>query len=441
MQTSLTYLESAGQGQAALRIVAPNTDTRTPSHFIALIDVSESMSDNNKLGHVKHCLSLLLKFLQPTDEISVVSFGNESQIILRRLHPTVEALPVAEQRIGTLETAGCTNLSAGLASVRELLEESVESPLKPGLLVLTDGHANRGITDAGSLRTVVNRIHELYPAVSMSFVGYGTDHNGALLKSMAEETMGSYSLVESLEGAALTMGDALGGIISCTAQNVVIQCPAGAVVEGPYTITEGRINLGDVYAGSETLILLNLPPGPVSIRGAVLPLLDTFEQTVAGSLDTGRNVLIELTRLRYRCADLFKKIRTAQANLLHITVAIQKFRDDLEDPVFAGHPITEMLLTELQSLDAAIREATYGVNTQLQSQLLQHEAFTSLGRGTSHGIHSRAMPDAEETANQDPVEPLQANNTVSYMSPTSSRARRQLAATMSALSQQGGGAQ
>ena len=60
MSASLVYLEQEGSGPAALKITVPQSDVRIATHFIALIDVSESMQDMSKLTHVKHCMSLLL---------------------------------------------------------------------------------------------------------------------------------------------------------------------------------------------------------------------------------------------------------------------------------------------------------------------------------------------------------------------------------------------
>ena len=390
MDFSLTYLETDGSGPAALRISTAASDLRTPTHFIALIDVSESMDDKSKLIHVKHCMSLLLKFLTADDCLSIISFGEESTILLNRVKTDAAQLPVIEKAIEALAVNGCTNYSAGLGSVRQILDESQASTLKPGLLTFTDGHANRGVFDPPSLTAMVSRIHELYPTLSFSFVAYGTEHNAGLLKAMADSVMGSYSIVESLEGSATAMGDCIGGILSCSAQNVAVQFPVGTVAHGPYTITAaGRLALGDLYAGTNTTILVDVPQGGVTITGVTLPTLDPFRHTASTSLDTAPNVEITVTRLRYRCAALFSKIRDSIRRQVSFREEIEAFRLACSDPALAEHPVIAMLKAEILSMEAAVQNITAGATQGLDAQLTQHAVFTSMLRGTTTSIQSQ----------------------------------------------------
>lgn len=388
MEASLTYLERDGSGPAALRLIAPKTDIRIPTHFIALIDVSESMSEDSKLDNVKHCMRLLLKCLTADDALSIITFGDSSEIILNEAKTDSVHRELIEKAIQSLSVNGSTNYSAGLGSVRQILESS--SPLKPGLLTFTDGHANRGIFDSISLVAMITRIHEIYPSLSMAFVAYGTDHNATLLKAMADTVMGSYSIVDSLEGSATAMGDCLGGIISCVAQNIVIQCPSGSSALGPYTVSPtGRIVLGDIYSGVDTIILLEAAEGPFTISGVALPSLDPFTLTATPSLDMEPNVEISVTRLRYRCADLFKKIRDSIGTQVNFRAEIDTFREACANPALADHPVIAMLKGEILSMEVAIQNIAMGATRGLDTQLTQHAAFTGLLRGTTTLIGSR----------------------------------------------------
>jgi hypothetical protein len=385
MDFSLTYLEKDGSGPAALRIHTAPSDLRTPTHFIALIDISESMEDKGKLIHVKHCMSLLVKFLTADDCLSLVSFGDESTILLNRVKTDATQLPIIEKAIDSLEVSGCTNYSAGLGSVRQILESP--STQKPGLLSFTDGHANRGVFDPASLNSMICRMHELYPTLSFSFVAYGTDHNATLLKSMADSVMGSYSIVESLEGSATAMGDCIGGILSCSAQNVTVEFPAGSRADGPHTITVGRLSLGDLYSGIDTTILVELTEGPVKLAGVSLPSLDPFQLIASTRLDTTPNVEICVTRLRYRCAALFTKIRDSVRGT-NFVEEIAEFRAACSDPALAEHPVIPMLKSEILSMEAALANIALGATRGLEAQLTQHAAFTSMLRGTTTSIQS-----------------------------------------------------
>jgi Mg-chelatase subunit ChlD len=430
LTTSLTYLSTEFEGPAALRLSMPATEDRVPSHFIALTDVSESMADCDKLKHVKTCLSLLLNFMTPLDKISLVSFGENSKILLKHVKAEAAAIPMIERAIDALAVNGCTNLSAGLASVREIMTEVAGSHEKVGLLVLTDGYANRGVSEPPELQRIVMRMVELYPTLSFSFIAYGTDHNAELMKKMSEETAGKYSIVESLEGAALAMGDALGGIISCLAQNVLVGVPEGTTVEGPHKVVDGNIVIGDLYAGSQKLLLLNKKQGNIFVRGAALPLLDPFNMAVTDiKTDTARNAEVDLTRLRFTCAELFHELRSGS----NIAARLLAFREALNDPFLAGNAVTGMLLAELASLEAALEDIAqnHGITHRLQTQLTQHEAYSSAGVGVTRPIRVSARVHwSDRSSPGDPGAPRPEADFEDTLSPMAAPTQQRIASQM-----------
>lgn len=435
MQASVTYLSeltaTSVKRQAALRLQAPQSSDRTATHFILLLDISDSMNHNGKLEHVKTCASLLLRLMTPADYISVITFGQDSQIIINAAQTYAVHLRGIGSAIQGLVADGCTNLSAGLASVKKVLSD-VTTGAKPTLLLLTDGHANRGVVDSASLQTMISNLVEQFPALSMSVVGYGTDHHAGLLKAFAETTHGSYSIVENQEDAAGVLGDALGGALSCTAQNVYVKCPEGTAVSGPYTVKDGVIRIGDLYSGTDTLLLLELPEGPVTVCGTQVPELTSFEVVAETSVALERNPDIELTRLRYQCSDLFRQVRDwaslDSAGQATLRAAIDAFRTSLDDPVFTDHPVTQMLVTEVQSLLQAVRVMQQpGRHYDMAARIMQHEAYTSLGRGTSSAI---AGP--EDTQEDPETVPAPAQ----LQSPMSTVRQRQMATLMRTMSQQ-----
>ena len=422
MQVSVTYLSD---GQAALRIRAPETTGRVSAHFILLLDISDSMNENSKLEHVKVCTTLLLKFMTPTDRLSVITFGQTSDIILTAVETDSAHLSSIEAAIEGLVADGCTNLSAGLASVQQVLQAG-PGGVKPALFLLTDGHANAGVVQSTSLQDMVSRLVEQFPELSLSVVGYGTDHNAGLLKAFAEGTQGSYSIVENQEDAAGALGDSLGGALSCSAQNVVVHCPPGTTVSGPYTMKGSTIRIGDLYSGTDTLLLLELPEGPVTVSGTSVPDLRPFLIEATTSVSLERNPDIELTRLRYQCSGLFRQIRgwadLDSSGQDALKAAIESFRISLNDPVFADHPVAQMLIAEVPSLLRAVSVMQRpGRHYDMTARSLQHEAYTSLGRGTSSAIAAEEDPDSPP---------------IHLQSPMSTRRQRQMATLMRTMSQQ-----
>lgn len=502
MQATLTLLEQpagaalAASRSAALRLRAPADETRVPVHFIALIDVSESMSDNSKLKHVKHCLSLLVNFLTPVDEVSLITFGDDATVVLKRAAGTAANVGAIRAAIAGLHTDGCTNLSAGLAAVSSVLEDggAGATATKPLLLVLTDGHANKGVTAAAQLRDMTVALErraagqQLQSSLSFSFVAYGTDHNAGLLQEMAAQHTTSYSIVNDMESAALTMGEALGGVSNCWAQNVVVRCPAGTVASGAYAADlNGAIKIGDIYAGAEICVLLDLPqvvataaasatttvegeaaPASATVEGIALSSLEPFRLEATTETATEMPIGIQLARLQIRCSAVYEMLRREGPGAA-VRTEFEALRAALAVTAFDGHPIAEMLRQELPSLEVAINAAA--PSSAMLTQLAAHQQYVLLGRGTSQPIQMTPPPppmwgggwggrggggmfyegidDNEEPANLSFTEaglgPTETNPRApapraprvrgSYLSPVASSGARRVAAAMQELSQ------
>jgi hypothetical protein len=295
--------------------------------------------------------------------------------------------------------------------------------------------------------------------LTTSFVAYGTDHNAELLKQMSEDVNGSYSIVTDLEGAALTMGETLGNLISCAAQNVTVQFPPGTkLLGGGRNISpEGRLNIGDLYVGVPQLLLVELPVGasnPVTVKGSMVPSLDGFQIDILepAAAPVARDLEVELTEIRYKVADLYRRLRDVVGSEQRqaLQTELEAIRSSLADPVYAGQPLLELLQHELPSLERAIEAAgTYLQRTHdYRTQLLQHEAFVALGRGTSQPMRLPAAEGFSPDDDGDAVSPIAgcasvagdpatavtrgpaARANASYMSPTASRTTQRVAAQL-----------
>ena len=385
--------------QCAIRIRPPSLpEQRIPTHFILVIDTSESMNDNSKLENVKHSASLILHFLGAEDRLTIITFDNESTIHCSAL--ACDTKDILAAKLHDIQTNGCTNLSAGFLRIKEVLDQlAVNRPadlqLKTGVLLLTDGNANRGVTAKAGILSILTRLHESYSALSFHFVGYGTEHNAELLKDMACHSQGSYSIITDREGAATVIGDTLGGLFSCVAQTVAVKCPPGATVNGQYSITNDTIQVGDLYEGSEPILLVAVPTAAlaagITVQGVLLPSMESFSCVLTEPVQqVERDSGIELTLLRYTCSALFKKVRqlSRPSDIRPLELEIQAFKAKLADTFYNENQVADMLRGECASLEDAFRQiqSSRHSSDELSARILQHETFVTLGRGTSQGI-------------------------------------------------------
>lgn len=396
MNSSALFLSAAaGPKQAAviIRGDAAAPGERNPVHLIFNIDISDSMAEAGKLESVKKSMEFIVPLLQPEDLVSVITFGEQSHIILNKVAATEKDTILYKVR--ALKTDGCTNLSAGLMNINDCL---VDSPAthKAGVLLLTDGHANRGVSGADGLKQIVQQLLTAAPTLTLTAVGYGHDHNINLLRDMATTGAGSYNIVYNLENVATTFGEVLGGLTTVVAQNVVVHFPPGTALRTGYATQAAadgtiQVRVGDVYAENEIIILATLPDSAASARVTghnmrtfvsmedILPVLD-----LPAGASIPKNV--EQANFRYRVSTLLKEATTRATDSTALKQKAEALLAELKDLPYAEEQLIQMMIddmeTLLESLDAP--PAMWGHAPALAattSQMAQHSAYLALGRG------------------------------------------------------------
>jgi Mg-chelatase subunit ChlD len=289
---------------------------RAAVDIVVALDVSGSMN-GRKLDLCKTTLSLLLRELSSKDRFGLVIFGSNADIAIpaRTLTPANKELALA--KIQNLRTSGCTNMSGGIGLAAQELQ-SIENPHDVrALFLLTDGHANVGISTndgivsltKGCLTTPQSDTNISVPAVHC--FGYGSDHDADLLRDISQTTEGgSYYFVKDDSDVTSAFGDALGGILSVIAQNTVVtikvppssntaeNIDAGADVsilnikhDKAVKQTDGsyKVNLGDFYSEEsrdiiiETTLSNKIHNGPIPHITASMTYMDTIHKRLAQS--------------------------------------------------------------------------------------------------------------------------------------------------------------
>jgi hypothetical protein len=384
-----------GRVPCAIRLHAPQSVDQISTHFILLCDVSESMMDDHKLDNIKRCTELVVGLLSAQDSMSLITFGEHATLHLKKMEANEPNKATMCSVLRNLRCDGCTNLSAGLGYVREVCEGSTQ---KAGLLILTDGHANRGVYEPSGLCRIVKSLREDIPNLSVHCVAYGTTHNAELLQSIAEESQGSYVIVNSIEDTASAFGDTLGGLMSCVMQNTTVVVPEGSVVHGPQKVVkEGgkcTIHVGDVYAGTDPLILVDIPENEVdlveaiTLKGMELPDLQPWKVNPILTDAEGRQIDIELVKLRYMCTDILKSImqwgELTDAEKTGVEARLEEFVRSVADEAFNGNPIAELLRGEIGVLRSTLQRVRQGrLDAEGRTLATQHITTIGLGRGLS----------------------------------------------------------
>lgn len=225
---------------------------RLPLNLSLVLDRSGSMW-GGKLEAARAAAALLVRRLSPEDVVSVVAYDDEVRTVAEPAKGAAQAaLP---RQIESIESGGSTNLSGGWLRGRELVARNRLENGVNRVILLTDGLANVGITDAHRLTGLAS--HAKQENVTTTTIGFGADYNEHALRAMADAGGGNTYYIEHADQAASIFADELQGLLDLGAQNVSVEIrPAHATqlvaVHHDYPSQQTgemiRVELGDLYA-------------------------------------------------------------------------------------------------------------------------------------------------------------------------------------------------
>ncbi|MBD3333619.1 DUF3520 domain-containing protein, partial [candidate division GN15 bacterium] len=206
---------------------------RQDANLVFVVDRSGSMRREDRLGLVKDALRMLLRQLRPNDRVAIVAFDTRAEIILR---PTaVHHRHEIQRAINRLYANGSTNVDHGLTLGYELADDMFTSGAINKVMLLSDGVANTGRTQAEQILRRIKRYAD--KGITLSTVGVGMgNYNDVLLEKLGNKGNGGYAYVDSREEAARIFIEKLTGTLQVIARDVKIQ-----VTFNPHVVARYRL--------------------------------------------------------------------------------------------------------------------------------------------------------------------------------------------------------
>jgi Ca-activated chloride channel homolog len=255
---------------------SPDQQKRRPLNLSLVIDRSGSMA-GDKISFTRQAAQFLVQNLGPKDYLSIVVY-NELVETLVLPEPVVHKDAISH-RLNQVKASGMTNLSGGWLQGCTLVEQNLNHDYLNRVILMSDGLANRGITNPAQLVSMARQKREAN--VSTTTMGLGADFNEDLMMAMADAGGGAFYFIESPEVAPLIFQEELRGLLSVVGQNLMVSIePTQHITNvnqlNAYNMhTDGRrvsFSLGDVFGDEVKTLLLEL-----SIPG----LKDVGEQQIA----------------------------------------------------------------------------------------------------------------------------------------------------------------
>jgi len=215
----MTVPSESEEGVLGIRIMSDSPIARA-IHIGLVLDTSGSM-EGDRIAAVKRTLSVLIERLQDGDKISVVGFSNAATRLF--ISHTIDATNRADsiKTVEQLIADGGTNMEAGIVALGEMFQGN---DVKPNALVLlTDGQVNQGILSIAGLSSL---LRSYLPSVPVYTLGYGSDHNAELLRSLSARTQATYTYIDNEIALPASIGDLLGGLQNEVASAATVLFPA-----------------------------------------------------------------------------------------------------------------------------------------------------------------------------------------------------------------------
>jgi Ca-activated chloride channel family protein len=403
LDVEMIAIETDDQLSVMIELNAPpapdDAGKRGPSTLEVVLDRSGSM-EGGRLAGAKTALTSLVDRLDPRDHFGLVVFDDKVDVAVPAGRLTDKA--AVKRAIADVQTRGSTDLSGGY--LRGLQEaRRVAGSAGATVLIISDGHANAGITDPNALARVAAEAYT--HRVTTSTLGFGLGYDERIMSAIARGGSGNEHFAEEPDTAVALIAGEVEGLLAQTAQAASLHVRLTPAVRGllvvndlpANTVDDGvLIELGSFYADETRKLVL------------------TFDIPAIAALG-----LTEVATLTFTYVELPTLVQHTVTVPLHVNVVPgDQAAGRVPDPVVRTELIylraqqakrrasshlssgdMDAALNEIQQAQREIAEAQVGAPEELAADLAEEaEALNYLARETEAGSALRAAKYASASS-------------------------------------------
>ena len=254
----------------AIQGYALQSAERPRANLVFLIDVSGSMSPQDRLPLVKNALRMLVDELKPEDSVAVVTYASGSGVALEPTKVADKAKILAA--IDALGAGGSTAGAQGIQDAYRLAESNFDRSAVNRVILATDGDFNVGVTDQSELKGLIERKREKGVFLSILGVGQG-NYNDALMQALAQNGNGAAVYVDTLNEARKALVEEASSTLFPIAKDVKIQVEWNPARVSEYRLigyetralrredfNNDKVDAGDVGSGHRVTAIYEITP-------------------------------------------------------------------------------------------------------------------------------------------------------------------------------------
>jgi len=301
------------------REIAP--DKRGPSNLVFLLDVSGSMTPQERLPLVKQAMRMLVEKLSENDRVAIVVYAGASGLALPST--TGDHKETILSALESLQPGGSTNGAEGIQLAYKVAADNFIKGGVNRVILATDGDFNVGVTSQGDLIRLIEE--KAKSGVFLSVLGVGDDNlKDSTMQKLADKGNGNYAYLDSLDEARKVLVQQMNVTLVTIAKDVKIQVEFNPARVASYRLigyekrilrkedfNNDKIDAGEIGAGHTVTALYEVVPAGTNTNPAAdVPPVDPLRYGTnathttnvdAGSTSSSAEMLT--VKLRYKKPD------------------------------------------------------------------------------------------------------------------------------------------
>src|SRR6478735_1206461 len=209
-------------------------------NLVFLVDVSGSMSDQNKLPLLKRSLKMLVNKMRPQDHVSIVVYAGAAGLVLPSTPGNEKATIIGS--LDRLEAGGSTAGGEGIELAYKVATDNFITNGINRVILATDGDFNIGNTSDADMERLIEKKREL--GVFVTVLGFGMgNYKDSKMEIIADKGNGNYYYIDNASEAEKVLVTQIDGTLYTIAKDVKLQIEFNPAVVQSYRLIgyENRI--------------------------------------------------------------------------------------------------------------------------------------------------------------------------------------------------------